>query len=43
METLSLFKSSFERLDKPSIELMTPDLQGEWLNHYTTEVSGGLI
>ena len=38
-ETGPRFKVSSERLEKPGIELTTPGLQGEWLNHYTTEAS----
>ena len=37
------FKVSSERLEKPGIELTTPGLQGDYLNHYTTEASGRLI
>ena len=33
------FKVSSERLEKPGIELTTPGLEGNWLNHYTTEAS----
>ena len=29
---------SSEGVEKPGIEPMTPGLQVEWLNHYTTEV-----
>ena len=32
-------KVSSERLEKPGIEPTTPGLQGEYLNHYTTEAS----
>ena len=31
------FYVSSERLEKPRIELMTPGLEGKWLNHYATE------
>ena len=33
------FKVSSKRLEKPGMELMTPGLEGKWLNHYTTEAS----
>ena len=33
------FRVSSERLEKPGIEPMTPGLEGEQLNHYTTEAS----
>ena len=33
------FKVSFERLEKPGIELTTPELEGKLLNHYATEAS----
>ena len=39
METIPRFKVSSERLGKPGIEPTTPDLQGELLDHYTTEAS----
>ena len=33
------FRVSSERLEKPGIEPTTPVLEGEQLNHYTTEAS----
>ena len=33
------FEVLFETLEKPGNEPTTPDLQGEWLNPYTMEVS----
>ena len=39
METVSWFKVSSERLEKPGIEPTTPGLQGELLNHYATEAT----
>ena len=32
---------SSERLEKPGIDLTTPDLQGEWLYHNTLEAYEG--
>ena len=33
------FRVSSERLEQPGIEPTTPGLEGEQLNHYTTEAS----
>ena len=33
------FRDSSERLEKPGIEPTTPGLEGEQLNHYSTEAS----
>ena len=30
-------------MEKPGIELTTPGLQGEWLNHYTMEASAEVV
>ena len=35
----SQFNVSSDRLEKLGISQTTPDLQGEWLNHYMTEAS----
>ena len=34
------FRVSSERLEKPGIEPTTPDLEGEQLHHYATDIYG---